>query len=56
MQPDNSPELLAAIFHLESTGECLFDCKRSGPRLMPTVFNSRTNLDHENTITYLLVR
>ena len=47
MQPDNSPESLAAIFHLESTGKCLFDCKYSGPRLMTVVFNSRTNLDHE---------
>ena len=56
MQPDNSPESLAAILHIESTGEYFFDCKRSGPRLMPTVFNSRTNLDHENTITHLLVR
>ena len=47
IQPDNSPESLAVIFHLESTGKCLFDCKRSGPRLMTVVFNSRTNLDHE---------
>ena len=47
MQPDNSPESLAAILHLESTGECLFDCKRFGPRLMPVIFYSRTNLDHK---------
>ena len=47
MQPDNSPESLAAILHLESTGECLFDYKRSGPRLMPIIFNSRVNLEHE---------
>ena len=33
--------------HLESTGECIFDCKRSDYRLMPIIFNSRTNLDHE---------
>ena len=47
MQPDNSPESLAAILHLESTGACLFDCKRFGPRLMPIIFNSSTNFDHE---------
>ena len=47
IQPDNSPESLAAIVHLESTGESLFDCKRSGTRLMPIIFNFRTNLYHK---------
>ena len=47
MQPDSSLESLAAIVHLEPTGECLFDCKRSVPCLMLVIFNSRTNLDHE---------
>ena len=47
MQPDNSPESLAATLNLEFTDGCLFDCKCSGPRLMPVVFNSRTNLDNE---------
>ena len=47
MQPDNSPESLAALLYLESTGECIFDCKHSVPRLIPIIFNSRTNLDHE---------
>ena len=47
MQPDNSPESLAAILHLESTGEFLFELKPSGPRLMPIIFNSRANLEHE---------
>ena len=47
MKSDNSPQSLAVIVHLESTSECLFDCKCSGPRLMHVTFNSRTNLDRE---------
>ena len=35
------------MFHVESTSECLFDCKRSGSCLLPVIFNYRTNLDHE---------
>ena len=54
MQPDNSPESLAAILHIESTGEYFFDCKRSDPRLMSVVFNSRTNLDHEKHYHYFI--
>ena len=56
MQPDNSPKSLAVIVQLESIGECLFDCKHSNLRLMPVIFNSCTNLDHENIISNLLVR
>ena len=44
MQPDNSPESIAAIETLQSTGKCLFDQTLSSPRLMPVLFNSCSNL------------
>ena len=47
MQLDNSPESIAAIETLQSTGQCLFDQILSGPRLMPVLFKSRSNLVHE---------
>ena len=47
MQPENSPESIATIKLLESTGECLFYQNLSGPRLMLVLFNSHSNLDHE---------
>ena len=56
MQPDNSLESIAAIEKLQSTGECLFDQTLSGPRLMSVLFNSRSNLVHENITIRLLVR
>ena len=48
IQPENSPESIAAIKLLESTGGCLFDLTLSGPRIMSVLFNSRSNLVHEN--------
>ena len=47
IQPDNSPASIAAIKLLESIGECLFDLTLSAPRLIPVLFNSRSNLVHE---------
>ena len=47
MQPNNLPESIAAIKHLESTGEYIFDLTLSGPRLVSILFNSRSNLRHK---------
>ena len=47
MQPEHSPTSLAAITHLESTGKFLFDYTRFSLRLMPILFNSHANIDHE---------
>ena len=47
MQSDHSPKYLVAITHLESTSEFIFDFTPSGPRLIPDLFNSRINLNHE---------
>ena len=47
MQPNNSPDSIAAIETLQSTSECLFDQTLSSPRLMPVFFNSPSNLVHE---------
>ena len=47
MQPDNSPKSIAAIEKLQSTCEYLFDQTLSGPRRIPVLFNSRSNLVHE---------
>ena len=47
MQPDDSPESLAAIKHLSATGECLFDVSLDGPRLRPVLFGSRSNKSYE---------
>ena len=48
MQPDDSPDSLAAITHLAATGECLFDIPLDGSRLIPVLFGSRANLSHEH--------
>ena len=47
MQPDDSPDSLAAITHLATTGECLFHISLDGPRLRPLLFGSRANLSYE---------
>ena len=47
MQPNNSPESLAAIKCLGFTGKYLVTIPPSSPRLMPISFNFRSNLGHE---------
>ena len=47
MQSNNSPESIAAIETLRSTGEYIFDQTLFGSRLVPVLFNSRSNLVHE---------
>ena len=47
MKPNNSPESIAAIKHLESTSEYLFDLILFSPLLIPVLFNFRSNIDHE---------
>ena len=47
IQPDNSPESIAAIEELQFTGEFIFDQTLSGPRLISVLFISRSNLVHE---------
>ena len=47
VQHDNSPDSIAAIKHLEYTGDCFFDLTLSGLRFMHALFTSRSNLDHE---------
>ena len=47
MQPENSLESIVAIETLQSTGEFHFDQTLSGPRIMPVLFNSCSNLVHE---------
>ena len=47
VQPDNSPDFIAAIKHLEYTGDCFFGLTLSDLRLMHALFTSRSNLDHE---------
>ena len=47
MQPNVSPDSLAAITHLATTGECLFDISLDGPRLRSILFESRANMSYE---------
>ena len=47
IQPENLSESIAAIKYLESTGEWISDLTLSGPRLIPVLYNSRSNLDRE---------
>ena len=48
MQPDSSPESQAALAHLDSTGEFLFDSSLGGPRLRPVFFQSRRCTEKES--------
>ena len=47
MQPDDSLESLAAIKHLATSGECLFDVSLNGPRLRPVLFGYLSNMSYE---------
>ena len=47
MQLDDSPDYLAAVAHLTTTGEYLFDVSLDGPILRPVLFGSRANLSYE---------
>ena len=47
MQPVCDAESIAATAHLNSTGECKFDLTKSGARLRPTGFGSRSCLPQE---------
>ena len=47
MQPDDSPDSLAAIAHMAVTGECLFDISLDGPRHRTVLFGSRASLSYE---------
>ena len=54
MQPDNSSESIATIKDLESTSKYRFGLTLSGPHIMPIIFNSHSNLDHERKVTIRL--
>jgi hypothetical protein len=47
MQPDDSPESLAALDHLACTGDCKFDLTLKGALLCPIRFGSRRCTDLE---------
>lgn len=47
IRPDNSPESLAAVKHLHSTSEYLFDRTSSNLRLIPIFIISHSNFNHE---------
>ena len=47
IQLDNSPESLAAVKHLHSTSEYIFDRTSSNLRLIPIFIISHSNFDHE---------
>ena len=48
MQPDDSPDSLAAIKHLAAISECLFDVSLDDPRLRHVLFGSFSNISHEH--------